>query len=112
MLQLLSFIHFLDGKSIVFWNLLLFFGKYLLFLDFFEQFFIDFRLDFSRFWPFTATSHLTATTLKPHLFIGISSNVWQSGSKNLKMKKLVKVFVLWMESCNFAVKPRRDERLS
>ena len=66
MLQLLSFIHFFDDKNgIVFWNLLLFFGKYLLFLDFFEQFFIDFRLDFSRFWPFTATSHLTATALKP-----------------------------------------------
>ena len=64
MLQLLSFTHFFDeNNGIVFGVLLLFFGKYLLFLDFFEQFFIDFRLDFSRFWPFTATSHLTATAL-------------------------------------------------
>ena len=86
MLQLLSFIHFLDGKkyrflesSSVFWKISSVFGL-------FEQFFIDFRLDFSRFWPFTATSHLTTTALKPPLFKCISSNVWQSGSKNLKMK--------------------------
>ena len=57
MLQLLSFTHFFDDR------MRLFFGIILLFLDFFEQFFIDFRLDFSRFWPFTATSHLTATAL-------------------------------------------------
>ena len=63
MLQLLSFIHFLDGKkyrflesSSVFWKISSVFGL-------FEQFFIDFRLDFSRFWPFTATSHLTTTAL-------------------------------------------------
>ena len=65
MLQLLSFTLFFDDKNgIVFWNLLLFFGKYLLFLDFLTCSLIDFRLDFSRFWPFTATSHLTATALK------------------------------------------------
>ena len=65
MLQLLSFTHFLDeNNGIVFWNLLLFFGKYLLFLDFLTCSLIDFRLDFSRFWPFTATSRITTTAPK------------------------------------------------
>jgi len=55
-------------------------------LDFLTCFLIDFRLDFSRFWPFTATSHLATTALNTLYLKAFPAMCGRVAAKKTKMK--------------------------
>ena len=66
-----------------------------------RSFFIDFSLDFSRFWPFTDTSRITTTAAEP-LYLKVFQAM--CGSVAAKIQKLKSGFA-W---CNLFTTRHRD----